>query len=140
MAHAHWQTRTGIAALRHDRLEAPWLLDGPVNGTCCLASVERGLAPTPKPRDIVIIDNLDSHEAKAVRRVIHATGAALLPVAAYSPDLNPIDRLFAKLNHWLRTAAEPTRDALCRAVTQILDSISAAECADDPVNSGYART
>lgn len=87
-----------------------------VNGSCVLASVARGLAPTPKPRGIVIRDNLGSHEAKAVRRAIRTTGATLLFVAKYAPDLNPIEQLFAKVKLWPRNAAKRTRDALlqCR--------------------------
>lgn len=137
--HGHWQTSTFIAALRHDRVEAPWLLDGPVNGESFLLYVEKVLVPTLKPRDIVIMDNLGSHKNKAVRRAIRAAGAMLLFLPKYSPDLNPIEQLFSKLKHGLRHAAERTRDALCRAIAEILDSISATECANYLVNSGYAR-
>jgi Transposase and inactivated derivatives len=135
LPHGHWQTSTFIAALRHDRVEAPWLLDGPVNGESFLLF----LAPTLKPRDIVIMDNLGSHKNKAVRRAIRAAGAMLLFLPKYSPDLNPIEQLFSKLKHGLRHAAERTRDALCRAIAEILDSISPTECANYLVNSGYAR-
>lgn len=137
--HGHWQTSTFIAALRHDRVEAPWLLDGPVNAESFLLYVEKILAPTLKPRDIVIMDNLGSHKNKAVRRAIRAAGATLLFLPKYSPDLNPIEQLFAKLKHWLRHAAERTRDTLCRAIAEILDTISPDECANYLVNSGYAR-
>lgn len=138
--HGHWKTHTFIAALRHDRVDAPWILDGPVNGECFRLYVEKELVPTLKPRDIVIMDNLGSHKVKAVRRAIRAAGATLLFLPKYSPDLNPIEQLFAKLKHRLRNAAERTRDALSDAIARILQTIPASECANYLVNAGYART
>jgi transposase len=134
--HGHWKTSTFLAALRHDRVEAPWLIDGPINGECFLLYVEKVLVPTLRPGDIVIMDNLGSHKGKAVRRAIRSAGAKLLFLPKYSPDLNPIEQLFAKLKHLLRKAAERTRDAVGR----ILNTISAAECENYLVNAGYART
>lgn len=116
------------------------MLDGQINGESVLAPVERGFAPTLKPSDIVVMDNLGSHKNKAARRAIRAGGATLLFVAKYSPNFNPIEPLFAKLRHWLRNTAERTRDALCRSLAQILDTFSATEFVNDLVNSGYART
>jgi transposase len=138
--HGHWKTSTFLAALRHDRVEAPWLIDGPINGECFLLYVENVLVPTLKPGDIVIMDNLGSHKGKAVRRAIRSAGAKLLFLPKYSPDLNPIEQLFAKLKHLLRKAAERTREAVCDAVGRILNTISAAECENYLVNAGYART
>jgi transposase len=86
------------------------------------------------------MDNLGSHKAAAVRRAIRAADATLLFLPKYSPDLNPIEQFFAKMKHCLRNAAERTRDAVCTAIAQILDSISARECANYLANSGYART
>ena len=126
--HGHWKTMTFLAALRHDRVEAPWLLDGPINGECFRLYVDKVLVPTLRPGDIVVMDNLGSHKSKAVRRAIRAAGAQLLFLPKYSPDLNPIEQLFAKLKHCLRKAAERTRDAVCDAVGTILDTVSAAEC------------
>lgn len=123
----HWKTSTFLAALRHDRVEAPWLIDGPINGQCFLLYVENVLVPTLKPGDIVIMDNLGSHKGKAVRRAIRSAGARLLFLPKYSPDLNPIEQLFAKLKHLLRKAAERTREAVCDAIGKILNTISAAE-------------
>jgi transposase len=138
--HGHWKTSTFLAALRHDRVEAPWLIDGPINGECFLLYVENVLVPTLKPGDIVIMDNLGSHKGKAVRRAIRSAGAKLLFLPKYSPDLNPIEQLFAKLKHLLRKAAERTREAVCDAIGKILNTISAAECGNYLVNAGYART
>jgi len=103
--HRRWKTMTFIAALRHDRVEAPWLVDGPVNGERFRLYIEQVLVPTLQPDDIVVMDNLGSHKSKAVRRAIRATGAKLFLLPKYSPDLNPIEMLFSKLKHWLREAA-----------------------------------
>jgi putative transposase len=107
--HGHWKTMTFLAALRHDRLDAPWLIDGPINGEAFQCYVEKVLVPTLKPGDIVIMDNLGSHKGKAVRRAIRAVGAQLFYLPKYSPDLNPIEQFFAKLKHWLRKAASRTK-------------------------------
>ena len=87
-----WRTLTFLAALRHDRVDAPCVIDGPINGEAFLAYVEQVLVPTLKPGDVVIIDNLGSHKGKAVRRAIRTAGAKLFFLPAYSPDLNPIEQ------------------------------------------------
>jgi putative transposase len=137
--HGHWQTMTFLAALRHDRLEAPWLLDGPINGECFRLYVEKVLVPTLRPGDIVIMDNLGSHKGKAVRHSIRAAGARLLFLPKYSPDLNPIEQFFAKLKHWLRKAASRTTEALCNAIGTILDTVTPAECSNYFANTGYGQ-
>ena len=132
----HWQTSTFIAALRNDRVEAPWL----INGESFLVYVEQVLVPTLKPGDIVVMDNLGSHKSKAVRQAIRAAGARLLFLPKYSPDLNPIEQLFAKLKHELRKAAQRTYDAVCNAIGTILPTVSATECQNYLVNAGYGQT
>ena len=87
--HGHWQTMTFVAALRHDRIEAPWLIDGPIDGQGFRTYVEKELAPTLKPGDLVIMDNLGSHKGEAVRQAIRSAGAKLFFLPKYSPDLNP---------------------------------------------------
>ena len=109
----HWNTSTFIAALRHDRIDAPWVFDGPVNGDIFRTYVERVLVPTLRPGDVVVMDNLGSHKTQAVRQAIRSAGAHLLFLPPYSPDLNPIEQAFAKLKHWLRSAAPRSRDTLC---------------------------
>jgi len=136
----HWHTSTFIAALRHDRVTAPWLIDGPINSERFRLYVEQVLVPTLAPGDVVIMDNLGSHKGKAVRRAIRAAGAKLLFLPRYSPDLNPIEQLFAKLKHLLRNAAQRTQQAVCDAVASILAAISADECSNYLRNSGYAQT
>ena len=135
--HGHWKTMTFLAALRHDRLTAPWLIDGPIDGQSFLQYVEEVIVPTLKPGDIVIIDNLGSHKGKAIRQAIRAAGAKLFFLPKYSPDLNPIEKFFAKLKHWLRKAARRTVDAVYNAVAEILPLTSPAECSNYFAQAGY---
>jgi transposase len=138
--HGHWKTLTFIAALRTDRVDAPWVIDGPINGELFTLYVERVLVPTLTPGDVVILDNLGSHKGQAARRAIRAAGAHLLFLPPYSPDLNPIEQLFAKLKHLLRTAEPRNVEATWRKVGHLLDLFSPAECANYIKNAGYAST
>ena len=138
--HGHWRTLTFLAALRNDRIEAPCVIDGPINGESFLAYVEQILVPTLKPGDIVVIDNLGSHKGKAVRRALRAAGAKLFYLPPYSPDLNPIEQVFAKLKTLLRKAAERTVEATWRRIGLLLDCFSPVECANYFANAGYAST
>ncbi|MFV1969282.1 MAG: IS630 family transposase [Pirellulaceae bacterium] len=136
--HGHWKTMTFIAALRHNRIDAPFVLDGPVNGDAFRAYVECLLAPTLAPGDIVVMDNLGSHKGKNVRETIRVAGAHLLFLPPYSPDLNPIEQVFAKLKHLLRNACERTMEATWRRIGKLLDYFSPEECANYISNAGYA--
>jgi transposase len=129
-----------LAALRHDRVAAPGLIDGPINGERFLIYVQKGLVPTLLPGDIVVMDNLGSHKSKAVRQAIRAAGAKLIFLPKYSPDLNPIEQFFAKLKHLLRKAAERTGPAVRDAIGNILATVSKDECQNYLTNSGYAQT
>src|ERR1700716_4120751 len=135
--YGHWKTMTFLAALRCDRIDAPWVLDGPINGESFRVYVERVLAPALAQGDIVVMDNLGSHKGKAIRRAIRAAGARLFFLPPYSPDLNPIEQVFAKLKHFLRKAAERTAPATWRRIGTLLDDFSPAECANYFVNSGH---
>ncbi|MGH8865269.1 MAG: IS630 family transposase [Burkholderiales bacterium] len=138
--HGRWRTLTFLAALRHDRIDAPCVIDGPINGTCFLAYVEQILLPTLAPGDIVIMDNLGSHKGQAVRRALRTAGAKLLFLPAYSPDLNPIEQVFAKLKSLLRKAEERTVEDTWKRLGQLLDRFTPAECANYLKNAGYAST
>jgi transposase len=141
VAHApfgKWRTLTFLAALRHDRIDAPCVLDGPINGVSFTAYVEQFLVPTLCPGDIVIMDNLGSHKGQAVRKAIRAAGAKLLFLPPYSPDLNPIKQVFAKLKLLLRKAAERTVEATWQRIGSLLDAFPPHECANYLRNSGYA--
>jgi transposase len=137
--HGHWQTMTFLAALRHDAVVAPWLLDGPINGETFLLYVEKVLVPVLHPGDIVIMDNLGSHRSKAVRAAIRAVGAKLFFLPKYSPDLNPIEMFFAKLKHWLRKAAKRSADAICHAISAILPTVTSGQCENFFRHAGYGR-
>ena len=134
----HWNTMTFLAALRHDRIDAPWVFDGPINGEAFRTYVETELVHTLAPGDIVVMDNLGSHKGRAVRKAIRGAGAHLLFLPPYSPDLNPIEQVFAKLKHLLRKAAERTVEATWKRIGALLDQFSPDECANYLVNSGYA--
>ena len=138
--HGRWKTMTFLAALRHDRIDAPWFLEGPIDGDSFRLYVEKVLLPTLRPGDIVIMDNLGSHKGKAVRQLIRSAGAKLFFLLKYSPDLNPIEQAFAKLKHFLRKAAPRTVDAVCAAIGEILQAFTPEECANYLINSGYRRT
>jgi len=138
--HGHWKTTTFLAALRYDRIAAPWLLEGPIDGESFRTYVERVLVPTLREGDIVIMDNLGSHKGKAVRALIRSAGAKLFFLPKYSPDLNPIEQVFAKLKHLLRKAAARTPETLCTAIGDILALFPPEECANYFRNSGYAQT
>jgi transposase len=135
--HGHWKTLTFLAALRHDGITAPCVLDGPVNGASFLAYVEQFLLPTLKPGDIVVLDNLGSHKSEAVRKAVKSAGARLLFLPPYSPDLNPIEQVFAKMKHLLRKAKERTVEATWKRIGALLDKFTAAECSNYFSNAGY---
>ncbi len=131
---------TFLAALRHDRIDAPWVLDGPINGAAFQTYVEKVLVPTLRPGDIVVMDNLGSHKGKAVRAAIRQAGAKLFFLPPYSPDLNPIEQVFAKLKHLMRKAAERTVEATWKRIGRLLDQVTPEECGKYLVNAGYAST
>ena len=128
---------TFIAALRYDRISAPWVIDGPINGELFTLYVEKILAPTLARGEIVIIDNLGSHKGKPARNAIRSRQAHLLFLPPYSPDLNPIEQVFAKLKHLLRAAEPRDVEATWRKVGDLLDLFSSEECANYLKNSGY---
>ncbi|MEN5364754.1 IS630 family transposase [Brevundimonas intermedia] len=136
--HGAWKTLTFIAALRHDRIEAPMVLDGPINGDWFRAWVEQSLIPTLHPGDVVVLDNLGSHKGKAVRQAIRKAGAHLLFLPPYSPDLNPIEQVFSKLKTLLRKADERSVETTWRRIGTLLDCFKPDECANYLTNSGYA--
>lgn len=134
----HWRTMTFIAALRCDRLTAPCVFDGPINGTCFRAWVDQQLIATLRPGDIVIVDNLGSHKAKPIRQTIKAAGARLWFLPPYSPDLNPIEQAFAKIKHCMRLAQKRTIEQVWRHLGKLIGTITPSECENYIENAGYA--
>lgn len=109
VSHGNWKTTTFIAALRHDRVTAPFLLEGAMNGETFKAYVEQFLVPTLRRGDTVFMDNVSVHKVAGVREAIERRGASLVYLPAYSPDFNPIEQVFAKLKAILRKVAAYTR-------------------------------
>ncbi|EAS50731.1 transposase [Aurantimonas manganoxydans SI85-9A1] len=136
--HGHWRTLTFVGALRCDRLAAPCVFDGPVNGICLRAYVEQVLLPVLKPGDIVVMDNLGSHKSAAIRQLIRSAGASLRYLPAYSPDLNPIEQAFAKIKHWMRMAEKRSIEDTWRHLGALVETIQPGECANYFANAGYA--
>jgi transposase len=135
--HGHWKTSTFIAGLRQDGLIAPAVFDSPINAELFMAYVEQVLVPTLQPDDIVVMDNLASHKKPAVRKAIEKAGASVRFLPAYSPDLNPIEQVFAKLKSLLRKMALRTVDALWKALGSIIGCVSPEECRNFIRHAGY---
>jgi transposase len=138
--HGHWKTTTFIAGLRLDGLVAPTVVDGAVNGELFEAYVRQQLAPTLRPGDVVVMDNLACHKRAGVREAIEEAGARLLYLPPYSPDLNPIEQAFSKLKALLRKAGERTVEGLWRLLGQLLDEFPPQQCRNFMAHCGYNAT
>lgn len=138
--YGHWQTTTFVGALRHRRLSAPMVIDGPMDGEVFLAYVRSCLCPTLAPGDIVILDNLSSHKVDGVEAAIRASRATALYLPPYSPDLNPIEKFFSKLKALLRKAAKRSQTALWEEIGALLNSVSSNECMHYFKSCGYVNT
>jgi transposase len=136
----HWKTTTFVAGLRASGVIAPFVLDGPMTGEVFRAYVEHMLAPALSPGDVVVMDNLAAHKVAGIREVIQAIGASVLYLPPYSPDLNPIEQVFAKLKTMLRSAAARTRDELWDTIGQALDAFPEPECQNYLAHCGYEFT
>jgi transposase len=134
----HWRTTTFVAGLRDTGVVAPFVVDGPMTGPIFRTYVEEFLAPALQPGDVVVLDNLAAHKVAGVREAIRAAEAGLLYLPPYSPDLNPIERFFAKLKTLLRKAAARSRDVLWTTIGSLLDAFSPEECRNYILNCGYA--
>ena len=138
--HGHWRTTTFVAGLRSTGLVAPLVLDGPMNGPAFLAYVEQFLAPALRPGDVIVMDNLSAHKVAGVSEAIRAAGASILYLPPYSPDLNPIEQVFAKLKALLRRAGARTKETLWTTIGLLIDQFRPAECRNYLTNSGYEFT
>ena len=136
--HGHWKTTTFIAGLRHDRIVAPAVFDGPMDADCFRAYVKEVLAPCLSPGDIVILDNLSTHKVSGIWEPIASAGASLRYLPPYSPDMNPIERVWSKVKAMLRAAARRSMLELWDTFGELLGSFSPEECANYFKNSGYA--
>jgi transposase len=135
--HGHWKVVTLTAAVRLDGVGACLAFDGATNTACFETYVERCLAPTLRPGDIVVMDNLSCHKTAEVARLVEAAGAEVRFLPAYSPDLNPIERLFSQLKAYLRSAAARTVDGLIAAMGDALRAIRPGDILGWFRHSGY---
>jgi transposase len=133
----HWRTMTFVAGLRADGLVAPFVVEGAMSGALFRAYVERMLAPQLQPGEVVAMDNLSVHKVAGVREAIRAVGASVLYLPSYSPDLNPMEQVLAKLKELLRKAAARSCTALEAAIGQALETFSPDECRNYLVHCGY---
>ena len=138
--HGHWRATTFVAGLRQSGIVAPLVLDGPMTGSAFRAYVEQFVAPALAPGDVVVLDNLAAHKVTVVRQAIAAAGASILYLPPYSPDLNPIEQLFAKLKALLRKTAARTKDALWQAIGRRLGAVLPSECTNYLNHCGYGST
>lgn len=138
--HGHWKTSTFVAGLCSTGIVAPFVFDRAMNGDIFRRYVREQLAPLLRPGDTVVMDNLSAHKVSGIADLIERQGATLLYLPAYSPDLNPIELLFAKLKNLLRSAAARTVDALWNALGQCLTAFSPDECRRYIRHAGYGQT
>lgn len=138
--HGHWHTTTFVCALRSDALIARLVLDGAIDGAAFRAWIEQGLAPALHAGDTVVMDNLGSHKVAGVRQAIAAAGAQLRYLPPYSPDLNPIEQVFAKLKTLLRRSAARSVEALWSSIGELLDAFGPAECSRYLRHCGYVQS
>ncbi len=133
-----WKTFTFVAALRCDKMTAPMMIKGAMNGEVFVAYVEQCLVPTLKRGDIVVMDNVATHKVAGVREAIEAADATLRYLPPYSPDLNPIELSYSAFKAFLRKCAERTEDGLRRRIGQFVQRLSAEVCANFFAHDGYA--
>jgi transposase len=135
--HGHWKVTTFIAGLSRDGWIAPFVIDQPMNRAIFIQYIEQVLGPELRAGDIVILDNLSSHKGEKAETLVTACGATLLFLPPYSPDLNPIEMAFAKLETLLRKAAERSKEALWNRIGALLDAFSITECQNYIKHAGY---
>jgi transposase len=135
--HGHWKVVTLTAAVRLEGVGACLAFDGATDSAAFETYLGECLAPTLRPGDIVVMDNLSCHKTAEVARLIAAAGAEVRYLPAYSPDLNPIERLFSKLKAWLRSAKARTVDGLIEAMGDALRAVRAGDIRGWFTHSGY---
>ena len=138
--HGHWQTSTFIAALRHEGIEAPFLIEGPVDAEVFTVYLEQVLCPQLREGDTLILDNLSTHKIQNVSRLLSARGVGVRYLPPYSPDLNPIENMWAKVKAHLRQAKARTQETLLVAIQEALDSVSATDAQGFFRHCGYMCT
>ena len=136
--HGHWKTLTFIAALRHDGLTAPWVVDGAMTADIFETYIETQLAPTLNKGDVVVLDNLSAHKRNTIKKLVEARGAWLLFLPPYSPDLNPIELAFSKFKAHMKRLKPRTVDELWKAAGVVCDLYKPHECLNYFIADDYA--
>jgi transposase len=136
----HWCTTTMLSSVRLDGSTACMVVDGATNKEVFQAYVQRILLPTLKTGDIVVMDNLSAHKSQQVRELIKSVGAELWYLPAYSPDLNPIEKMWSKIKSILRTLKARTEEALIRAIAKALEMVTASDVKGWFESCGYVNT
>lgn len=135
--HGHWTTTTLIQAIDITGTRAAMITDGPTNTAVFETFVDWLLAPALQEGDVVVMDNLSSHKSPRAVELIERTGASVLYLPPYSPDLNPIEKIFSKVKNFLRSAAARTQAALYDAIAFALETITPADCRNVFRSCGY---
>ena len=135
--HGHWTTTTLIQAIDITGTRAAMITDGPTNMTVFETFVDWLLAPRLRAGDVVVMDNLPSHKSARAVKLIEQSGASVLYLPPYSPDLNPIEKIFSKVKSFLRSAAAPTQAALYDAIAFALETITPTDCRNVFPSCGY---
>lgn len=135
--HGHWKTTTLIGALGIEGMHSSMVVDGAVNAHVFEAFAEQVLAPQLRAGDVVVMDNLTSHKGERVRRIIESSGAKLLFLPPYSPDLNPIEMIFSKIKQTLRSKSYRTQESLWRCMQSVLDCVTASDAQNCFKHCGY---
>jgi transposase len=133
-----WETITFVAALRHNKMTAPMVIEGAMTGEMFLAYVKQCLVPTLRRNDIVVMDNCRVHLGPGIRKAIEQSRATVRYLPKYSPDLNPIELSYSKFKTFLRKIAARTVPGLTRAIRSFIPQVSPKECANYFSHAGYA--
>lgn len=133
-----WQTTTMIAAVGRNGPQAPWVLEGPMDGEAFAVWAQAVLAPTLKATDIVVMDNLSVHKNRQARAAIEATGATIWDLPAYSPDLNPIEKMWSKIKAHLRKVKARDSEALYGAIGEAMARVSSQDIYNWFTSCGYS--
>lgn len=136
--HGHWQSTTMISSVGRNGPQAPWVLEGPMDGDAFFLWAEQVLAPTLEATDIVVMDNLSVHKNAKARAAIEATGASIWDLPAYSPDFNPIEKMWSKIKAHLRKVKARDSESLFEAIGQALEQVSAQDIQNWFASCGYS--
>lgn len=136
----HWHVTTMIGAVGLTGMVAGLIFDGATDAQAFAVFVEQILAPQLKPGDVVVMDNLSSHKSERVRKAIENVGARLLFLPPYSPDLNPIEKIWSKVKKLLRDAGQRTKETLWNAICNIWPQVTSFDCHEVFASCGIGST